>query len=54
MRAKRNRAKKPAPAYYFKGRPVFTQEQLETFDSCLPNENAWADELRRRAAAKGT
>jgi len=46
------KARKPAPAYRFKGRPVHTQEQLESFDSRLPNETAWAEELKRRAAAK--
>ncbi|MCY3017748.1 MAG: hypothetical protein NTW87_01775 [Planctomycetota bacterium] len=46
------RKKKPAPAYRFKGRRVYTQEQLESFDSRLPNESAWAHELKRRAAAK--
>jgi hypothetical protein len=48
----RVRKKKPKPAYCFKGRPVYTQEQLETFDSRVPNEAEWAKALEKRAAAK--
>jgi hypothetical protein len=44
--------KKPKPAYRLKDRPVYSQEQLETFDSRLPNETAWAQELKRRAAER--
>lgn len=41
--------KKPAPAYRLKGRPVYTQEQLEEFPSRLPDESPWVEELKRKA-----
>lgn len=50
--AMKARRKKPKPSYSFKGRPVYTQEQLETFDSRVPNEEGWAKALEKRAAAK--
>jgi len=52
MASAKAKKKRPAPAYRFKGRPVYTQEQLENFDSRLPNESAWAEELKRRAATR--
>ncbi|MGD0088529.1 MAG: hypothetical protein ABSE73_01285 [Planctomycetota bacterium] len=52
MESAKARKKRPAPAYRFKGRPVYTQEQLESFDSGMPNESGWAEELKRRAATR--
>lgn len=43
---------RPVPAKYFKGRPVYTKEQLAQMPRTLPDESEWAAELRKKAAAK--
>jgi hypothetical protein len=40
---------KSAPAYYHKGRPVYTKEQLAQMDNPLPNEAEWVAEVEKRA-----
>jgi len=43
---------KPIPAYYLKGRPVFTEEQLLQMDCDLPDEREWVDEILAHAAER--
>ena len=43
---------RPEPARYFKGRPVYTKEQLAQMPRTLPDESEWAAELRKKAAEK--
>ena len=43
-------AKRPAPAKYYKGRPVYTKEQLAQMDNTLPDESEWVAEIEKRAA----
>jgi len=43
---------RPAPAKYYKGRPVYTEEQLLQMDNPLPNESEWVAEIRKHAAQK--
>lgn len=40
---------RPAPARYFKGRPVYTKEQLAQMPRTLPDESEWAAEIEMRA-----
>jgi hypothetical protein len=40
---------RPEPARYFKGRPVYTKEQLAKMDNTLPDESAWVAEIEKRA-----
>jgi len=52
------RVAKPAPAYYLKGRPVYTQEQLakmtpeelKAIGWKWPDESEWVDELAGKPA----
>ena len=40
---------RPRPAYRYKGRPVYTEEQLARMERVLPDESEWAAELEREA-----
>jgi hypothetical protein len=42
----------PEPAYYFKGRPVYTEEQLASMDSEYPDETSWVEEILKRKRHK--
>lgn len=44
------KAERPAPARYYKGRPVYTKEQLAQMDNTLPDESEWVAEIEERAA----
>lgn len=35
------------PAYYFKGRPVYTSEQLKAMPNSLPDDSEWVRELKQ-------
>ncbi|HEY3322474.1 MAG TPA: type II toxin-antitoxin system Phd/YefM family antitoxin [Planctomycetota bacterium] len=40
------------PAYYFKGRPVYTEEQLASMDSRYPDESAWVEDILKHRKAE--
>jgi len=43
---------RPTPAKYFKGRPVYTKEQLAQMPRTLPDESEWAAEIEKRATER--
>jgi hypothetical protein len=42
------KAERPEPARYYKGRPVYTQEQLAQMDNTLPDESEWVAEIEEQ------